>query len=1027
MPLPRPSPCRGCALDEKATGYAPPEGPASADIVFQAEALGVVEASVGRPLLGDAGGMFQRILTLLGWDRSAFRIINTCQCRPPNDWLGGSPKAPWYYDAIQHCSVHREPVYNEGHKVVVALGDTALRSTMNLLHTKDIRVQDWHGSINRDPTDRFWVVPTYHPSFLQRGAHNLIGTVLWDLQQAEKAAKHGKPEETGSLVVDPPLDWFHAWVDQVVAARLQDPAAYPISSDIETPDKIAGKDEGELTSEDRSYQILRINVACNVDEGVTVPFTGPFIDELKRLHASPGPIWGWNYYGYDLDRMIAAGQLTEADIARIVDLQWYWHVLQSDLPRGLGFVAPFYSTFGPWKHLASADPARYGAIDGLQTHRVGFGIISDLIKSGQLAVTQRHVQQLYAQALRPAQLVGVQIDQDRLLTFKAKLVDLAREKLEAIQASVPEEVCPLTPKAGLTSPPAALLHAKATAFTRKGTPRAGRAPSEVKQELYTRAKVIEQLVLREIWVCEICGEKEVHRTHRCKVAYTKKDGTTGWKSAPYEAKLELKVATVTRWFWQEPFNPDSPTQVLAYLKAKKHSPGRAKKTYKDTTNRETLERLEKKTKDPFYRHLLDYRAVAKVKGTYVEGIERRLDDQRRVHPHFSFKPSTMRLSSIDPNWQNVVIDKEGGKSLAAGFRRCVVASPGCRLLEVDFSSIEAVQVGWLSRDPEMIKLSKLSIHAGLASHVLGKPYDRSTSPEQIAAYLQSIKKSDSLVYDRSKRFIYGKLYGLTTNGMVLQLPHLFPTRAVAEQYERIFRQMVPAAAAWQTATQELAARQHYLGGVGDHPYGYKHWFWSVFVYKRLTATQHMRLLAKAAAAGVPPPVADINGQVFKIGLGEDGKRALAFKPSSIAAGNLKEVMLRLFDPASASYIGDCKFGATPLLSPIHDSLLLDIPLQQWDRIVPIVLREMQAPIAEQPCPEAWWLGPSLSIGVGAKAGLNWAPYVSEEQAARDGLEVNLAGMQEIDVPGYAALLDGQWSPIEPEDAEDQDDFGRQIA
>ena len=271
------------------------------------------------------------------------------------------------------------------------------------------------------------------------------------------------------------------------------------------------------------------------------------------------------------------------------------------------------------------------------------------------------------------------------------------------------------------------------------------------------------------------------------------------------------------------------------------------------------------------------------------------------------------------------------------------------------------------------------------------------------------------------------LYAGGTLPILWGTAHLFPTRAVAEQYERIFRQMVPKAASWQSETQEIAAKQHYLGGVGDHPYGYKHWFWSVFVYKRLTTTQHMRLVATAQQAGVPAPVTIINGQPFRISLGEDGKRALAFKPSSIAAGNLKEVMLRLFDPAHPSYIGDCKFGRTPLVSPIHDSLLLDIPLHVWDTVVPVVLTEMQAPIREQPCPPAWGLGEYLSIGVGAKAGFNWAPYVSELQAQKDGIEANLLGMQEIEVPGYQALLDGFWSPIEPEDAEDLEDFGRQIA
>src|SRR5207249_11468605 len=131
---------------------------------------------VGRPLVGDAGGMFQRLLNLLGWSRDAFRLDNCARCNPVNDWF--DPRAPWYYSALQHCQYVEHETLSAGSTVVVALGGTALRRLLHLEHAKDLRVADWHGAIVRDPTDRYWVVPTFHPSFLQRGAHNLIGTVL---------------------------------------------------------------------------------------------------------------------------------------------------------------------------------------------------------------------------------------------------------------------------------------------------------------------------------------------------------------------------------------------------------------------------------------------------------------------------------------------------------------------------------------------------------------------------------------------------------------------------------------------------------------------------------------------------------------------------------------------------------------------------------------------------------------------------------------------------------------------------------
>jgi uracil-DNA glycosylase family 4 len=997
--LSHPPGCRGCALDDKGEGFAPAEGPPDSWLLLVGEALGYTEALVGRPFVGDAGGMLARLLNLLGWQREAIRIHNTISCHPPNDWF--DERAPWYRPALGHCPYLGETL-QEPHRVVVPMGLTAIRRVLGLEHRKKVKVQDFHGAILRDPTDRFWVVPTYHPSFLQRGAVNLIGTVLWDLNRAEQVRDHGRPPDTHSLVVDPPVEWFHRWVDQVVAARRQDPGAYPISSDVETPDKAGGQDEGEIGDDDQSFQLLRHNVACHPDEGVTVPHAGPYLDELARLYDSPGHIWMWNR-DYDFIRQVGAGLLKESDSTRVVDLMWLWHFLQSDLPRGLGFVAPFYSNYGPWKHLADSEPAKYGAIDGLQTHRVGFGILTDLQQQGTLHWAMRHTHDLLTQVLRPAQLVGVKVDRPRLLAFKQELIEKAREKLDTLQDCIPDHLAPLTPKAGLRRPPAAdLLHVKATALTRRGKPRKGKPAAELKQELYAKATVIERTVDREVLVCRTCGAAEVTRRHRCRAA-----AVAG--SDPTAAELDLVVTPVPRWFWREPFNPDSPKQVLTYIHHRKHKPGRAKKSKSDeSTNRETLERLSRTTQDPFYQTLLDYRAIGKVKGTYVEGTERRLDDDDRLHPVPTFKPSTMRLSYQNPNITNVVADKEEKRNLAAGFRKCIVASPGCRLLEVDFAAIEAVETGWCARDAEYYRLAKLGVHSGLVTHILGQPYDPRESDDALRTLFKRMKTEHHDVYDPAKRYIHGRAYGLTVPGMVLQFPHLFPTQKIAEQYARIFEQMAPGVASWQRQTQTRASRQHYLGGAGDHPFGYKHWFWSVYNYKRLTTTQYYRLVAKYQRQGEEPPCVSINGQWFKVMLGEDGKRVLAFYPQSIAAGILKEALLRLFaDRDHPSYIGAAYFGRTPLRAPVHDSMLLEIPHRVWDRVVEAVCMEMQRPVIEQPLPETWSRpGEYVAIGVAAKAGDDWQ------------------AMEEIRVPGY----DSEWhaEPMELADEDDWADLGRAV-
>lgn len=928
-------------------------------------------------------------------------------CRPPNDWMDGSPQAPWFYGAIDHCTVHRDKLLAEPHRVIVALGGTALKVSAGLLGQKKIRVNDFHGSVLSH--NGKLIVPTFHPAFLQRGAHNLIGTVLWDLQQAEKASREGQPKSDHTLIIDPPLDWFTAWVDQVVAARISDPWAFPISSDIETPDKAGGKDEGEITAEDRSFIILRVNVSCHPDEGVTVPFIGGYIDQLIRLHQSPGPIWGWNYIGYDFERTVASGLLKQEDFPKVIDLMWLWHKLQSDLPRGLGFVAPFYSAHGPWKHIADTEAAKYAAIDALQNHRIGFGVIGDLQKTGMYDSAMRYVHQLMYQALRPAQIIGVGIDRPALLAFKADLGQKATRLLDQISGCVPDELLPLTPKQGLTKRPLEnVLHVKATAFTRKGTKRAGKEGSEIKYDLYKKAVVVEREVTRDVFVCGTCCVREVQRRHRC-------------ADRGLQSDVRLDHLSVTRWFWQEPFNPDSPDQVLAYIKFRKHPVGRAKKTQKDSTNKETLKKLTR-TGDPFYSLLLDYRAVVKVKGTYVDGTERRMDKQDRIHPEYTFKPSTGRLSAQNPNITNVISDRGGAETLAAGFRKCVVAVHTSRLLEVDFGGSEAVDFGWWCRDPQYIKLAKLGVHSGLASHILGRPYDPTWSDDELGAYFKAIKKAhDQLTqdaYNTSKRFVHAFSFGMTIPGMVLQFPEVFKTQKIAEHYADVFTTMAPKAVPFQRSVRELAFKQHYLGGPSVHPFGDKHWFWSVFTYKKITSAQYWRIIAISRRKGwddSTAPVANFNGQYFRINLGEDSKRCVAFLPQSTTAGKLKEVMLRLFDPISPSYLGTIADGLTPLRAPIHDSLLLEIPTRLFELVAETVFREMQRPFKEMPMPEDWGLGPFLATGVSAKTGIPGGSWAS---------------MEDLSVPGFAELGVGSdrfVSAPNEDETDDAEDFAREIA
>jgi hypothetical protein len=589
---------------------------------------------------------------------------------------------PYHDAAVAHCK-YLDETLAEGHKVVVPLGAVALRRILNLQKVKGVRVQDFHGTISRDPSDRFWVVPTFHPSHLQRGATNLLGTVSFDLQRAHEVARDGRVPDPAVVVCDPPLDWFRAWIGGFLAALRTDPDGIWLSVDIETPDK--GADEGELlaTGGDASYQILRVNLSAHPDEGITVPFEAGYIEALADLFREVERLGGislmW-FRGFDLPRLLAAGM--KLNPRKVWDLMWLAKVYQSDLPSGLGFWAPFYSTFGAWKHLNTTRPAFYAGCDGFQTLRVGFGLIPDVIDAGLWPVFERHLHDFHTLVLQPATDVGVPIDRPRLTEFGKRLDASAHRLLHEIQQQVPDELRPLTPKEGLTRAPApGDVHTKGRATTKRGELKK-EAPDPIKQAFYAQAQVVQRLVIREIQVCQRCQAMEVSKVHRCE------DGDKG-----NERVVLPQPATVTRWFWQEPFNADSPQQLLAYIKHRGHDPGKNKKSGGESADRETLERLAR-TGDPLYQLQLDYRAVAKVRGTYVKGTEKRLDREDRLHPTFTFKPSTMRLSCVSPNIQNVITDRGGSESLAAGFRRCVMA----RETAPDWATEEVLNA-WKARWP----------------------------------------------------------------------------------------------------------------------------------------------------------------------------------------------------------------------------------------------------------------------------------------------------------------------------------------
>lgn len=670
----KPSTCDGCVLQHAGWGFAYPSGPVGARLTFIGESLGAEEAIHGEPFVGAAGGVLSRLCVRAGIERQHARIANVVSCRPPENLLVGTG---YEHAAIDRCRQYLQPVLDSVPRdgVVVPLGATALRSVLDLHGAHGIDVKDFHGTVSRSRDDRYWIVPSFHPSHLQRGAMNLLDVVTSDLALAQRVAQRGFTRTPYELVVDPPLEYVRTWIDETLRQILHDPDAVHVALDTEYAEKASGQDESEVVLGDVISPMTRINLARDGHTGITFPYRQPFISELERLLVglqSGGWLWLWNKYA-DWEHLKHARHTTAGILA--LDAMWLWKYLQSDLPRGLGFVAAMASDFGPWKHWARTEgyQGRYAAADAIQTWRTAMWLLDGAQKTGLWEVFLRDWHERDTYVLRPAKDMGVPVDRPALEAFHADLqvkLGVVLQKIKQIEIEgvyKPKEGYRKAP--ALSTPPASIL----------GKPKKGGGEAKAAY----MAEGIE-LVLRhvelDVLVCFTCGALPLSKKHRCtqpKMPKRVKGEPKPEKPAPLVPNVVEERRTVPRFFWRVPFNPDAAAQVIAYIEGRGYAAPIDKKTKKKTTNKAAMQALlEQYSDDPFFQLKMDWAAIQKVDATYAVGTLAIMDGNGRVHPEILPKPSTLRDSCVGPNLQNVVSDRSGPDGLASGFRKCIVAVDG---------------------------------------------------------------------------------------------------------------------------------------------------------------------------------------------------------------------------------------------------------------------------------------------------------------------------------------------------------------
>ena len=201
------------------------------------------------------------------------------------------------------------------------------------------------------------------------------------------------------------------------------------------------------------------------------------------------------------------------------------------------------------------------------------------------------------------------------------------------------------------------------------------------------------------------------------------------------------------------FNISSPKQVGDILFGKLKILEKAKKTKSGqyVTNEEVLQTLA--GKHEIVAKILDYRGVKKLLSTYVDALPKLINPKTgRIHTSFNQAvTATGRLSSSDPNLQNIPIRGEDGKEI----RKAFVPDDGCLFFSADYSQIELRVMAHLSGDERMIEafIQGHDIHAATAARI----------------YQKDISEVDRDERTKAKRANFGIIYGITVFGLADRL------------------------------------------------------------------------------------------------------------------------------------------------------------------------------------------------------------------------------------------------------------------
>jgi DNA polymerase-1 len=357
------------------------------------------------------------------------------------------------------------------------------------------------------------------------------------------------------------------------------------------------------------------------------------------------------------------------------------------------------------------------------------------------------------------------------------------------------------------------------------------------------------------------------------------------RMADFEAKAQELVG--------RPFNLGSPKQIGDVLFGELGLPG-GKKTPKGdwSTDASVLDDLAAQGHE-LPRLLLDWRQLSKLKGTYTDALVQAVSERTgRVHTSFALASTTTgRLSSNDPNLQNIPVRTEEGRKI----RQAFVAEPGHVLISADYSQIELRLLAHIGDIPQLKKAfaDGLDIHAMTASEMFGVP----------------VEGMPGEVRRRAKAINFGIIYGISAFGLANQLS--IP-REEAGAYIKTYFERFPGINAYMDSMRQLVRSQGYVT--------------SLFGRKITIATKGSSPAERAFAdrAAINAPIQGTAADVIR--------RAMARMPEALRSAGLKARMLLqvhdelVFEAPEAEAAETCAVVKRVMERAADPAVALSVPL-----------------------------------------------------------------------------------------------------